>query len=125
VKNAAEAVQGYVEAGETDAQFQGRVDISLKVDDGWAVVEVHDNGTGLSKQHRARLLEPYVTTKSKGTGLGLAIVKKVIEQHGGSLRLEDTPLAGGHGALVRVRLPLHEADAQQPARTPEVMEQNS
>ena len=49
-------------------------------------IEVIDNGTGLPKQNRTRLLEPYVTTKgSKGTGLGLAIVQKIIEQHGGTL----------------------------------------
>ncbi len=109
VKNAAEAVQGYKETGEAQADFAGRVAVSLKVVDDQAVIEVLDNGTGLSKQHRARLLEPYVTTKAKGTGLGLAIVQKVIEQHGGTLQLEDAPTSSGlaHGALVRVTLPLH------------------
>ena len=49
---------------------------------------------------RVRLTEPYVTHKPKGTGLGLAIVKKIMEDHGGSLVLEDRP-----GGRVRVRLP--------------------
>ena len=47
-------------------------------------IEVIDNGAGLPKHNRNRLLEPYVTTKgNKGTGLGLAIVQKSVEQHGG------------------------------------------
>ena len=55
-------------------------------------IEVIDNGIGLPKQNRARLLEPYVTTKGhKGTGLGLAMVQKITEQHGGTLALEDAP----------------------------------
>jgi two-component system nitrogen regulation sensor histidine kinase NtrY len=109
VKNGAESVQGYAESGEAGADYQGKVVVKLGVADGVAIIEVRDNGTGLSKQHRARLLEPYVTTKAKGTGLGLAIVQKVIEQHGGSLQLEDAADTDGeaHGAVVRVRLPLH------------------
>ena len=65
-------------------------------------IEVIDNGIGLPKQNRARLLEPYVTTKGhKGTGLGLAMVQKITEQHGGTLALEDAPDAPGRtsGAL--------------------------
>ncbi len=68
-----------------------------------------DNGVGLPKHNRNRLLEPYVTTKGhKGTGLGLAMVQKITEQHGGTLALEDAPEAPGrtHGALVRITLPL-------------------
>jgi two-component system nitrogen regulation sensor histidine kinase NtrY len=69
---------------------------------------VIDNGVGLAKHNRSRLLEPYVTTKAKGTGLGLAIVHKVVEQHGGVLTLEDAPPAPGRnrGALVRIALPM-------------------
>jgi two-component system, NtrC family, nitrogen regulation sensor histidine kinase NtrY len=70
---------------------------------------VIDNGVGLPKHNRNRLLEPYVTTKGhKGTGLGLAMVQKITEQHGGTLALEDAPEAPGrtHGALVRITLPL-------------------
>ena len=51
-------------------------------------ITVADNGTGLPAD-RSRLFEPYVTTRDKGTGLGLAIVRKIIEEHGGSLKLED------------------------------------
>ena len=59
-------------------------------------IEIIDNGAGLPKHNRNRLLEPYVTTKgNKGTGLGLAIVQKSVEQHNGVLSLEDAPLGAG------------------------------
>ena len=60
-------------------------------------------------EDRARLFEPYVTTREKGTGLGLPIVKKIIEEHGGTLALEDAaPFAPGArpGAMAVIRLPL-------------------
>jgi two-component system nitrogen regulation sensor histidine kinase NtrY len=77
----------------------------------------------LPKHNRNRLLEPYVTTKgNKGTGLGLAIVAKSVEQHGGTLSLEDAPPAPGRprGALLRISLPLraaapHETSQLEPA----------
>jgi two-component system nitrogen regulation sensor histidine kinase NtrY len=71
------------------------------------VVDVIDNGIGLPKVGRQRLLEPYMTTREKGTGLGLAIVTKIIEDHGGRIDLLDAPEAadGGWGALVRITLP--------------------
>jgi two-component system nitrogen regulation sensor histidine kinase NtrY len=56
------------------------------------------------------LTEPYVTHKPKGTGLGLAIVKKIMEDHGGSIILEDRP--DGPGTLARLVLPLGESPWQ-------------
>ncbi len=111
VKNAVEAIQAVREGDDVPADYQGLVETRLTVDEESAVIEVIDNGAGLSKQMRPRLLEPYVTTKAKGTGLGLAIVQKIIEQHGGKLELTDAPPEGGrnHGALVRIRLALRPA----------------
>jgi two-component system nitrogen regulation sensor histidine kinase NtrY len=53
----------------------------------------------LPTENRDRLTEPYVTTREKGTGLGLAIVKKIMEDHGGSLLLEDRPEGGARITL--------------------------
>lgn len=64
---------------------------------------VQDNGNGFPEHLLARAFEPYVTTKSKGTGLGLAIVKKIVEEHGGSIVIEN--LAEG-GTRVSIALPL-------------------
>jgi two-component system nitrogen regulation sensor histidine kinase NtrY len=71
------------------------------------VIRISDNGTGLPPD-RARLFEPYVTTREKGTGLGLPIVKKIIEEHGGTLALLDAPVFDGNdhpGAMAEIRLP--------------------
>ena len=66
-----------------------------------------DTGIGLPRDNRTRLLEPYMTTREKGTGLGLAIVTKIVEDHGGSIELLDSPAVaeGGRGAMVRLVLP--------------------
>ena len=64
-----------------------------------------DNGIGLPKENRARLLEPYVTTREKGTGLGLAIVGRILEEHGGRLELRDASekIPGARGAWMQLR----------------------
>ena len=77
--------------------------LSTADEDGALKLCVQDNGNGFPEHLLARAFEPYVTTKSKGTGLGLAIVKKVVEEHGGSIAIEN--LAEG-GSRVSVVLPL-------------------
>jgi len=108
VKNATESVVAAAEAGDCGPDWQPTVETNLRRVGDRIEIEVIDNGLGLPRQNRARLLEPYVTTKgSKGTGLGLAIVQKIVEQHMGVLALEDAPPAPGRtrGALVRLSLP--------------------
>ena len=110
VKNATEAVQTRAEASDAPAGFQGRVRAIVTKNDERVTIEVMDNGPGLPKQNRSRLLEPYVTTKGrKGTGLGLAIVQKIVEQHGGTLVLDDAPAGpdgADTGARISITLPL-------------------
>ncbi len=101
VKNAVEGVEAREEAS---ANEKGRVEITLRTRDGFAEIDVIDNGKGFPPAHRQRLLEPYMTTRSDGTGLGLPIVAKIIEDHGGRLELLDAP--SGKGACVRLILPL-------------------
>ena len=120
VKNAQEAIQQYAEKKDKEPGWSGRIETNLRRNGTRVEIEVIDNGAGLPKQNRIRLTEPYVTTKgAKGTGLGLAIVQKSVEQHAGVLSLEDAPPAPGrtHGALIRISLPAHPADAgrQSPA----------
>jgi nitrogen fixation/metabolism regulation signal transduction histidine kinase len=64
---------------------------------------VSDNGRGFPEQVQARAFEPYVTTKSKGTGLGLPIVKKIIEEHRGSIQIENIRPTG---ARISITLPV-------------------
>ena len=65
-------------------------------------LSIEDNGSGFPEQMKSRVFEPYVTTKQKGTGLGLSIVKKIIEDHGGSVAIENVK---PHGAKVSIDLP--------------------
>ena len=115
VKNATEAIEGFGPAQGRPEGYRGEIEVRLHAQDGRAIIEVIDNGIGLPKQNRSRLLEPYVTTRAKGTGLGLAIVQKIIEQHGGTLALEDAPLTGTRtrGAMMRVELPIKGSIAQK------------
>jgi two-component system nitrogen regulation sensor histidine kinase NtrY len=75
-------------------------------------ITVIDNGCGLPKENRERLVEPYMTTRDKGTGLGLAIVQRITEQHGGTLTLADAPKRNGkvEGASVRIDFPIGERE---------------
>ncbi|HUJ37384.1 MAG TPA: PAS domain-containing sensor histidine kinase [Hyphomicrobium sp.] len=112
VKNASEAVEAAKESHAETNGWRGRIETIVTPQSDRVMIEVIDNGIGLPKQNRARLLEPYVTTKGhKGTGLGLAMVQKITEQHGGTLTLEDAPSAPGRasGALIRITLPLDDA----------------
>src|SRR5438552_5158296 len=67
---------------------------------------VSDNGAGFPEELMARIFEPYVTTKPRGTGLGLAIVKKIVDEHHGSVAIENRP---SRGASVSALLPLAKA----------------
>jgi signal transduction histidine kinase len=88
VKNAAEAGK--------------HVKVRLTRENGHAVVDVSDDGPGLSAEARAHLFEPFFTTKPNGTGLGLPTSLRYVEAHGGTL--EAVP--GGGGARFRMRLPI-------------------
>lgn len=104
VKNAGEAIEG---RAETNPDCEKRVSVVMEIFDRTAEIRISDSGIGLPAD-RARLFEPYVTTREKGTGLGLPIVKKIIEEHGGTLELRDAkPSLDGHnGAEAVIRLPL-------------------
>jgi two-component system nitrogen regulation sensor histidine kinase NtrY len=119
VKNAQEAIQAYADTPDREPTWRGRIETIVRREGDQVHIEVIDNGPGLPKHNRNRLLEPYVTTKgNKGTGLGLAIVQKSVEQHNGVLSLEDAPPGPGrgtHGALIRISLPARRA-AIEPAK---------
>ena len=69
-------------------------------------LRISDNGCGFPEGIMKRAFEPYVTTKSKGTGLGLAIVRKIVDEHRGSISIENLP---SRGAAVKIALPLAKA----------------
>ena len=84
---------------------QPEIVLSTANEDGALKLCVQDNGSGFPEHLLARAFEPYMTTKSKGTGLGLAIVKKIVEEHSGSIAIENV-VSGG--TRMNVTLPLLE-----------------
>jgi two-component system nitrogen regulation sensor histidine kinase NtrY len=111
VKNASEAIDAAVEANPSRAG-SGHVVTKVRTKGDRVQITVIDNGCGLPKENRERLVEPYMTTRTKGTGLGLAIVQRITEQHGGTLTLADAPKRNGkiEGASVRIELPIRDKD---------------
>ncbi len=101
IKNATEAI----EAVPAEFLTKGRIEVTAARENDDIVIDIVDNGIGLPNVSRARLLEPYVTTREKGTGLGLAIVGRVLEDHGGGIELNDASALhpGARGAWMRLR----------------------
>ncbi len=118
IKNATEAI-----AAVPPAELgKGRITVSAKLEGKEAVIDVIDNGIGLPKENRARLLEPYVTTREKGTGLGLAIVGRILEEHGGRIELRDAAdkVFGVRGAWMQLRFTTEQtAGATSPTQSRE------
>jgi signal transduction histidine kinase len=79
------------------------VRVSQAKEAGGAELCVSDDGPGIAPEDLERIFNPFVTTKSTGTGLGLSIVHRIIEAHGGGIRVQSTP---GRGATFIVWLPL-------------------
>jgi nitrogen fixation/metabolism regulation signal transduction histidine kinase len=102
VQNAQDALDNALALGGASPTIEVRTEL-----DGDGVrLAVSDNGGGFPEELMARIFEPYVTTKPRGTGLGLAIVKKIIDEHHGSVAIENRP---SRGASVSVLLPLAKA----------------
>jgi two-component system, NtrC family, nitrogen regulation sensor histidine kinase NtrY len=117
IKNATEAI----EQVPPEELGRGRIDVVAAQEGDDIVIDVVDNGIGLPKVARQRLLEPYVTTRQKGTGLGLAIVGRVLEDHGGKIELKDASdfRPGQRGAWMRLRFAVSghapKSEAKEPA----------
>ena len=91
LKNAEEAVAG-----------GGWIELRIKRVGQQVVLEIADSGPGIARGHRARIFEPYFTTKEGGSGLGLAIAQRICQEHGGRLQLSSDP---GAGAVFTLSLP--------------------
>ena len=74
----------------------------------WVEFTVSDSGAGIAAEVAENLFDPYVTTKTSGSGLGLAIVQKIVDEHGGRVRVSR---AEAGGACFTVRLPVPESEA--------------
>ncbi len=97
VRNAAQALMA------DPKRPHGLVRVSVGEREGFASIQVEDDGPGVPVDSRSRVFDPYYTTKVEGTGLGLAIVKKVVLEHGGEIDCAASSLGG---AQFSIRLPL-------------------
>jgi two-component system sensor histidine kinase HydH len=86
----------------------GTLRIEARVTPRTLTLAVTDSGGGIPPEIRARIFEPYFTTKTRGLGLGLAISRQIVEAHGGAL---DVEAAAGGGACFRVHLPWRPREA--------------
>ena len=95
VRNAAEAMSpgGRLEVGAHTIRLGERSFVEMVV---------RDSGVGISPDARARVFDPFFSTKARGTGLGLALTQQIVNEHGGDIVFESEV---GHGTTFRVRLP--------------------
>jgi signal transduction histidine kinase len=93
----------------------GRLTISLHRDHQFAVVDVMDEGEGISSEVLPRIFELYFTTKPKGSGIGLAMTYRILQLHGGALdvRSNANPLARDRGTTFTLRLPVMAAETRK------------
>lgn len=96
---------------------RGTITLSSGAQDGWAWVQVDDDGCGMTEEVRRRVFEPFFTTKDvgKGTGLGLSLSFSIIKRHGGRIQLRSTP---GLGSRFRVWVPVGGPQVVGSADTP-------
>lgn len=94
---------------------RGRIQITSRCGPELCEVSVIDSGPGIPPELRDRVFEPFFTTKHRGTGLGLAIARRVMEAHGGGIRLECPPQGG---TTITLALPLHREEAGPRASAP-------
>jgi len=87
----------------------GEVRVITRIEGERVALLFRDNGPGFPAEVLAHAFEPYFTTKSRGTGLGLAMVKKIVDEHGGDVRLANRD---GGGAEIRIRLRLAEMNGK-------------
>ncbi len=111
VSNASEAMVGKGRELPPVVTADPTIEVTARLTGGRIEIEVRDNGPGITEDNMKRILEPLFTTKSFGVGLGLPAVHKILEQHGGDLRIESVP---GEGAVFTAWFPLEQAPSALP-----------
>jgi signal transduction histidine kinase len=84
----------------------GVVELRVERADGGVALRVIDHGTGMSEEQRARIFDPFYTTKARGTGLGLPLSQQIVVAHGGVIRCDSEP---GRGTTFEIWLPTERA----------------
>ncbi len=94
-----------INAIQASTESKGTIEVSCIRKDFYVDVQIADTGHGIGPDQITKIFDPYFTTKQgkSGTGLGLYITKKVVEDHGGSIKVDSAP---GAGTTITMRLPL-------------------
>ena len=113
ILNAGDAIPENGDVGGAATPSAGVVRIRVLADGEHAVLEVADDGVGMTPEVQAQCFDFFFTTKppGEGTGLGLAVVHNIVTNHGGRIELESEP---GRGATFRVVFPLDLGFAEDP-----------
>lgn len=119
VKNAVDAIRMVREDGRTF-----KISIRTYQRENFAILEVEDNGCGMSAEVKERIFEPFYTTKKspEGTGLGLYVIYNIVKQAGGHIEVESTP---GLGSKFITYIPLVNKEERTPERADEIDSENS
>ena len=89
---------------------RGRIEVVSQCDESYVVVEVRDNGSGMSERTIKQVFDPFFTTKRArgGTGLGLSIVYRIVEEHGGTISVSSKV---GEGTVFTIKIPYTPTEA--------------
>jgi signal transduction histidine kinase len=82
---------------------RGKAEVSIDADSANVTILVRDNGRGMTPESKARMFEPFFSTKPEGSGLGLTIARRIVTAHRGTISVESAP---GEGTVAKVTLPL-------------------
>jgi PAS domain S-box-containing protein len=99
----ANLVRNSVEAIQYSKIKKGTITLRSRPVEGGVMIEVADDGPGMSKEIQEDIFDPFITTKSIGTGLGLYLVREIIDNHGGIITIETEE---GQGTTVCIYIPV-------------------
>jgi two-component system, NtrC family, nitrogen regulation sensor histidine kinase NtrY len=98
IKNSEEA---FIDKTTKKPDFKGKINIEITSNNDYIVINLIDNGTGISDTQKA--MTPYFTTKKTGTGLGLPIVNKIINEHHGEFIIKN--IKNNEGLIIEITFP--------------------
>ena len=90
---------------------EGMVSIKVELSDNEALIIVTDNGSGISSEHLQSIFTPFFSLKPSGTGLGLPLAAKIVNLHGGQIKVSST---AGSGSKFEIYLPLNKSSESKP-----------
>lgn len=114
-----QAVLNVVQNGAQAMPLGGNLEVSLLDDNKSAVIQIEDQGTGISEELREKIFDLYFTTKKDGSGIGLAMTYRILQLHHGSI---DVQSELGRGSVFQLRIPLSVMDRGRRHPQPAAME---